>query len=88
MRKDKKVVEVVEPIVEPVVEVEVVEEVVVENADKEFKSTSAHIRFLFDSGMKQSAIAKQLGVRDQFVSNVVRKYKAEKVVEVEPVVEE
>ena len=49
-----------------------------EEQDLVFKSISAHIRYLFDEGMKQSAIAKQLQVRDQFVSNVVRKYKESK----------
>jgi DNA invertase Pin-like site-specific DNA recombinase len=56
-----------------------VHEAVVEEQEMVFKSISAHIRYLFDDGMKQSAIAKKLQVRDQFVSNVVRKYKAEKV---------
>lgn len=45
---------------------------------KEFKSVSAQIRYLYDSGMKQSLIAKELKVRDQMVSNIVRKYKSTK----------
>lgn len=53
------------------------------DTDMVFKSISAHIRYLFDNGMKQSAIAKQLQVRDQFVSNVVRKYKNEKMIKTE-----
>ncbi len=52
--------------------------------DQVFLSISAKIRFLFDEGDKQSVIAKKCGVRDQFVSNVVRKYKeSKKVVEQE-----
>lgn len=45
---------------------------------KEFKSVSEQIRYLFDSGTKQSIIAKQLNIRDQMVSNVIRKYKSVK----------
>lgn len=45
--------------------------------DMVFKSISSHIRYLFDNNIKQSEIAKRLSIRDQFVSNVVRKYKLE-----------
>lgn len=40
-----------------------------------FLSLSAHIRKLFDEGVQQTTIAKQLHVRPQMVSNVIRTYK-------------
>lgn len=55
----------------------------VEEVEMVFKSISERIRYMYDMGEKQSKIAKELGIRDQFVSNVVRKYKESKVEVVE-----
>lgn len=67
-----EVVEVVEEIKGGEIKVEKVEKV----EEIEFKSKSEKIRYLsVEKGMRNSEIAKLMGIRDQFVSNVLRKMK-------------